>query len=308
MNKNIIAIVVTFNRKKFLLQCLKAIYNQTCKISKIIVVDNASTDGTYEYLINNNFLSSAKLKYIRLNRNLGGSGGFFYGIKFAMDLGAEWIWMMDDDALPDKDALKELSYIAKNPMNIYGSTPCWKDELSWGVKIRLKDGSKKYIEKLQDMAHETEVEFIPFLGIYVHRQMIKKIGYPEKDFFIAADDVEYTLRAKKAGSKLIQAGKSYIIHPPSSRYQIKILGNTIYCLKLPAWKRYYDTRNRILIARKHYGYRLITETFPGLLVRFFGTLIYEPRKGIQSWAFLAGFIDGILGKKGYRHEMWRILN
>ena len=303
---NVVALVVTHNRKHLLLKCIDALLNQTLKPSLICIIDNASSDGTWEALANSGKIEYNFIEYEYLSKNCGGAGGFSYGLDMALKRGADWIWMMDDDAVPDSNALNELMKVAVDPDNIYGSTPSRGNLLSWGAMVCTPHNGKIYVEKVDDMPHSAEVVFLPFLGILIHRTMVDKIGLPDPGFFIAADDVEYTLRAKKIGSKLIQAGKSKIDHPLSLRYQVSILGYTIYCLKLSPWKRYYDTRNRLLIGRKHYGWRLITETLPGSLVRLWGALRHEPQKRLQMWSFLVGTIDGLLGKKGLRHSLWRI--
>jgi GT2 family glycosyltransferase len=303
---SVTAVVVTYNRKKLLLECLGALSRQTLPPKCIVVIDNASNDGTYELLTEHQLFRPSSIKYHRMENNAGGAGGFSYGLQLAISNEADWIWMMDDDAIPHSSALNELMKIAVDPNNIYGSTPSRGDIMSWGAMVLTLQNDKIYVEKADDMPNTAEVVFLPFLGILIHRTMVAKIGLPDPGFFIAADDVEYTLRAKKIGAKLIQAGKSKIDHPLSLRYQVNILGHTIYCLKLPPWKRYYDTRNRLLIAHKHYGIRLLTETLPGSFVRLWGALVYEPQKRLQIWSFLAGTIDGLLGKKGLRHSVWRI--
>jgi rhamnopyranosyl-N-acetylglucosaminyl-diphospho-decaprenol beta-1,3/1,4-galactofuranosyltransferase len=303
---NITAIVVTYNRKRLLLESLASLKSQSLPLMRIIVIDNASTDKTKESLSESGWLDSEFVTYSRLNKNTGGAGGFSYGLAMAISQGADWIWMMDDDAMPHIDALAGLMKVANDPRTIYGSTPVFGDILSWRVTAIASDGKKYHLESAIDMPDETEVDFLPFLGILIHRQLVEKIGLPDPGFFIAADDVEYTVRAKKIGAKLIQVGKSRIKHPPASKYQIHVLGHTIYCLRLPPWKRYYDTRNRLLLARKHYGKRLYTETIPGSFVRLFGALLYEPQKACQLWAFIAGSVDGLMGYKGLRHPLWRI--
>ena len=305
-NIKVIAVVVTYNRKKLLLKCLSYLKTQKFCPYLILVLDNASTDGTKEALLEDGCLKSELIFYHRLNDNTGGAGGFSHGLELALTKGADWVWMMDDDAMPHSDALFELMRVAKDPDNIYGSTPILGKQLSWGVMVTANDGSKRYFDNTADMPCKAEVEFLPFLGILIHKEMVKKIGLPDPGFFIAADDVEYTVRAKRIGAKLIQVGKSRIEHPPAKRYQISVFGHTIYCLKLSPWKRYYDTRNRLLLAKKHYGKRLYSETIPGSFVRMFGTLLYEPQKGLQLWAFVAGFIDGLLERKGKRHSFWGI--
>jgi hypothetical protein len=147
---------------------------------------------------------------------------------------------------------------------------------------------------------------LPFLGFLIHRELVGKIGLPDAGFFIAADDVEYCVRARKAGARIIVAGKSHIEHPKSRPYEVRFPGFSLTALELPPWKRYYDTRNRLLIARKHYGVRLFSQTIPGSFVRMAAALVKEPRKLAQLKAFTAGFVDGLLGRKGRRHENWGI--
>jgi rhamnopyranosyl-N-acetylglucosaminyl-diphospho-decaprenol beta-1,3/1,4-galactofuranosyltransferase len=299
-------IIVTHNRINLLLKLIQSFEKQILSPNKIYIIDNASIDGTYQTIKEKGWIESEFIEYHYLKANIGGSGGFAYGLELAISKGAEWVWMMDDDALPHDYALIELMKIADNPNNIYGSTPVSGSRLSWGVMAISTDGSKKYLENVCDMPDVTEVVFLPFLGILIHRNMVEKIGTPDSGFFVAADDVEYTVRAKSIGAKLIQVGRSRIDHPPASMYRINLIGRTIFCLKLPPWKRYYDTRNRLLIAKKHYGKRLYSETIPGVLVRFFAALIFEQQKGAQMWAFFTGFIDGMLGYKGMRHSNWGI--
>jgi GT2 family glycosyltransferase len=137
--------------------------------------------------------------------------------------------------------------------------------------------------------------------------VIDKIGLPDPSFFIAADDVEYCLRANKYGIDTRVIVNSKIFHPPSNHYSFHFpFLKKIVILKLPPWKRYYDTRNRLLVAKKHYGLKWIYQTIPGSFLRLIGTLINEPGRINQLHAFMSGLIDGILGIKGKRHEWWRI--
>ncbi|MBK6915081.1 MAG: glycosyltransferase [Ignavibacteriales bacterium] len=98
----ITAVVVTYNRLELLKQCIESIRNQTQKLDKIIVVNNDSIDGTFEWLN-----SQEDITHIN-QKNLGGAGGFYTGIKTAYNNGFDWIWCMDDDGLPEINALENL--------------------------------------------------------------------------------------------------------------------------------------------------------------------------------------------------------
>ncbi len=241
---------------------------------------------------------------IALDQNTGGAGGFAAGMKLAFENGAEWVWMMDDDAEPHPEALEQLMRVATDPSHVYGSLAVCGDETSWLTTVLNPPLGE--VERPEDVPEHAEVQSLPFLGFLIHRDLVARIGLPDTGYFIAADDVEYCVRAQHAGAKIIMASRSRIEHPKSRPYKVKVLGRTLTCLALPPWKRYYDTRNRLLIARRHYGIKLFTQTIPGSLVRLFAALWQEPDRPAQLRAFCAGFWDGLWGIKGKRHEKWGI--
>ena len=103
-NNNIIAVVVTHNRLELLKKVIDNLKNQTYKIDAIVVINNASTDGTEEWL-----KSQSDLEYVTQG-NLGGAGGFNTGLQYAYKHNYEWIWFMDDDVLPQANCLEELMH------------------------------------------------------------------------------------------------------------------------------------------------------------------------------------------------------
>lgn len=298
------AVIVTYNRQALLMQCLTAITEQTLKPDRILLIDNASTDGTREILERNGWLSRPDVELLALTSNTGGAGGFAAGLSHAMATDNCWTWMMDDDAKPHLTALEELMKVAVDPRHVYGSLAVKDEATSWTTI--LTDPPAKIVDIARDIPDKARVQSLPFLGFLVHSQLVQKIGLPDAGYFIAADDVEYCMRAERAGANLIIAGRSHIEHPKSDRYEARLPGRKLICLRLAPWKRYYDTRNRLFIARKYYGVKLFTQTIPGSFVRLLAALIYEPRRLAQLWAFAAGMIDGLLGLKGRRHQKWGI--
>lgn len=271
---------------------------------QILLLDNASTDDTQAWIESGQFAGEAIVNYVRLPENIGGAGGFAEGVKLAMASGADWIWMMDDDAEPHPRALEELMVIASDPPNVYGSLAVNGEETSWVTT--LLDGGPRAVDRAAEVPAKARVQSLQFLGFLIHRELVGKIGLPDASYFIAADDVEYCLRAERAGAKIFIAGKSRIEHPKSSRYIAILPGRRLICLRLPPWKRYYDTRNRLLVAREYYGIRLLTQTLPGLFMRIVAAMLHEPLKGMQLWSFTAGLVDGLLGRRGRLHSWWRI--
>jgi rhamnopyranosyl-N-acetylglucosaminyl-diphospho-decaprenol beta-1,3/1,4-galactofuranosyltransferase len=298
---NIAVVVVTYNRRALLLDCLAALVAQSHAPQRIHVIDNASSDGTPDALREGGWLARADLDYLRLDDNLGGAGGFAAGLARAVAEGADWVWMMDDDALPAPDALRALLARADNPSNLYGSTAVAGECLAWGMTLTA-NGHR--VERVADLPPAADVSFLPFLGILVHRELVERIGLPVAEFFLAADDLEYCLRAQATGARCVLVAASQIHHPPSVAYRFSCLGRTLNCLTLPPWKRYYDTRNRIFVARRHFGWRLYSETLPSIALRLVATMVHEAQPLRQLRATLAGVADGLRGRGGRRHTRW----
>ena len=300
---SIAVVVVTYNRRALLLACLAALAAQSHAPQRIHIIDNASSDGSLEALVEAGWLARPEVDYHRLADNLGGAGGFATGLARAVAAGAAWVWMMDDDALPAPNALMNLLAAADNPCNLYGSTAVAGERLAWGMTLTA-NGQR--IERAADLPAQAEVEFLPFLGIFIHRDMVARIGVPDARYFLAADDLEYCLRAGASGARFVLVAASRIHHPASTSYRFTLPGKTLHCLALPPWKRYYDTRNRIFVARRHFGLRLFTQTLPSIALRLIAALVHEPRRGAQCWATLAGVVDGLCGRGGRRHEVWGV--
>lgn len=302
---NVVAIVVTYNRKTLLQECLEALTSQSLMPSRILIIDNNSTDGTLEWLQASSYISNSIFTYLRLNENSGGAGGFSSGLKYAQENGYDWAWIMDDDARPQLNAFEKLMATSPTPNNIYGSIATCGENTSWQITL-MNTHSITTTNKVRDIPTLAEVTFLPFLGLLIHSRTIEKIGLPDSDFFIAGDDLEYCLRARKAGLKIMVAGQSRIHHPKAEIHTSSIFGFKLDRLKIPPWKNYYNTRNKILIAKKYYGSRILTETLPGIIVRLFINLLAEPQKLAHIHAVAAGIFDGILGMKGKRHLLWKI--
>lgn len=301
----ITAVVVTFNRRNLLERCLTALKQQSCAPRRIVVVDNASTDSTQEWLADWLPSNLPQAKLLALTQNLGGAGGFAEGLRTAVAEGADWVWMMDDDAAPHPDALERLLDRSLNPLNLYTSAAVFGEVLAWPLRGEAAR-SEETIFRTQDLPKELSVRYAPFLGILVSAALVQRIGYPDAEFFLASDDTDYCYRAISAGAKVVLAGDSRIEHPASERYRLWLPGREFYTLRLPPWKRYYDVRNRLVLAKIHFGLSAYYSTLPASFLRLFATLLNERRRWAQVWAFIAGTVDGLLGRMGRRHDLWGI--
>lgn len=216
-NPEVCAVVVTYNRKALLNRCLTALNEQTLKPDHIVVINNASTDGTIDFLEEQGWINNETFTLMTLETNQGGAGGFYEGIKFAYQHNYDYIWLMDDDGLPDKDCLKNLlpyanenSYIGPLVLNI--DNP---NELTFTLRLPK---SKTVLSNIQDIQKAQFTQIIPdivmpFNGILFSRKLVEKIGFPRKEFFIWGDDIEYTWRAKKNGYQITTIIDAKFYHP-----------------------------------------------------------------------------------------------
>ena len=289
----VVAIVVTHNRKSLLVECISDLLIQS-NACDIIIIDNASSDGTDICLRDHGFLNDDRVHYLALEENEGGAGGFYYGLKYAMSGSWTWFWLMDDDAKPERRALENILRAAEHRNTIYGSVAVsfenGKKRLCWpAISKRINE---KFIEYHEMLYEFEEVAMVPFLGFFIHRDMVKRIGFPDPDFFICCDDKEYSERAKKQGARLFLVKSSIIIHPISNSIIYRFMNIEAAYRSLPPWKIYFDVRNKILIARKYYGSLLWTQTIPGILLRVFPCLIKEKNRMQMLHAHALAIIDG----------------
>ncbi len=191
----IFAVVVTYNRISLLPKVLDSIRKQTRRIDKIIVVNNNSTDGTFDWLKTQNDL-------LIINQdNLGGAGGFHTGIKYAFEHGADWIWTMDDDVFPEECALEELIKY-KDLSDCIIPTRYYNDGVrcNWGGIYDLKRRVLVLGTRPRDYGYSKPFYIVNtscFEGMLISRKIVELIGYPDIRFFISGDDTIYGLLASR---------------------------------------------------------------------------------------------------------------
>ena len=204
MNK-VIAVVVTYNRKECLKKCIESLRIQTYKNFDILIVNNGSTDGTDIYLDSLNDIQTIH------QENVGGAGGFYSGMKYGYDKGYEWVWLMDDDGIPDKSCLENMlryqkEYAFISPIVLNKDNP---SEMSFGtLKVHDYNNIKETYPRGVIVGHAN-----PFNGVLFRRDLVKEIGFPMKDMFIWGDENEYEARAVASGYIPVTVINAIHYHP-----------------------------------------------------------------------------------------------
>lgn len=244
MEKRVAVIVVTYNRKSLLMENINCLLEQSRReILDIIVIDNASTDGTKDSL--SKYISSKQIIYINTGANLGGAGGFQYGIKYAASHNYDYIWVMDDDCMPQPTALEEFLNVDRQLGTDYGflsSKVLWKDKTICTMNVQRRTVFKNVTDFSRPIVPVTMASFV---SLFIPAKVVLDVGLPIKEFFIWTDDWEYTRRISRK-YKCYLANKSLVIHKSKSN-----IGANISNESLDRLDRYnYLYRNDVVLYRR----------------------------------------------------------
>mgnify|MGYP000769273769 FL=1 len=207
--KKIAAIVVTYNRRDLLIECVDALRKYSPE-TDIIVVNNASTDGTEDAL--QEYIRKNQIIYFNTGANIGGAGGFNYGLKVAYQLEYKYFWLMDDDTIVQENSLKEIIYSARILRNKWGfisGQAVWTDGAECKMNRHKIKGNHRNISNEDNGLFA--VKQATFVSFFTRRDVVEKVGFPIKEYFIWGDDTEYSLRISKL-YPCYYASKSKVVH------------------------------------------------------------------------------------------------
>ena len=217
---SVAAVIVTYNRKELLEQCINHILQQDGAVCDILVIDNHSTDGTKDQI--QSYIDAGQVDYTDTGANLGGAGGFAFGIYRAAEKGYDRIWVMDDDCMPEKDALAALLRADRDLNEEYGflsSRVLWKDGSLCDMNLQretLTRDLKGFDRRLQP------VVMASFVSLFLKRETVLEFGLPIKEFFIWTDDWEYTRRISRE-SPCYAVADSTVVHLSKSNIGANIV-------------------------------------------------------------------------------------
>lgn len=235
----VVAVVVTWNRIKLLSECLTMIGAQTRPPDVLLVVDNASTDGSRDMIC----ADFPDVELVTLTRNIGGAGGFSAGLAQAVDVHqADLVWAMDDDTIPTETTLAELlaSYTAYGPgLGLVASRVVWTDGRDQPRNIPRDPWWVRVDRRAASAAGGRPVRTASFVSLLIEAGAIREFGLPTADFFIWNDDFEFTARILRH-RKGIYAPKAIVVHKTAE------LGTKVAD---PGDRFYNEVRNKIWVFR-----------------------------------------------------------
>ena len=288
MTPRIAVAAVTFDRPKELAVLLAAINAQTAAVDTICLVDSGTTPARDVAAKHPN------VDYVRSEANLGGAGGFALAALKAVASGARWIWMMDDDAEPvDPECLATLLREAEardlEAVVPLVTAPEHPDRLSFFFRL---DGKVTH-----DRTEVEKLGFLPddghfFNGALIRSDVFFKVGLPDMRLFIRGDEVDFTIRLRKAGIRFGTVTTTAISHPHAFSETQHVFGARWHVI-VPesAFKRYYYYRNRGYLIRRYFRIKSLVADVGGYAGYFAQR---RDLAGFLGWA--RSFGAGLRGK------------
>lgn len=292
---NTAAVIVTFNRSAKLARVLDALATQTVKPDTIYVIDNASTDDT-EAVVAAKAMPS--VRYVKLPKNVGGAGGFHEGMKIAYEQGANYLWISDDDAYPEPDALEKLL----DGIQDFETRHKWRPSFACS-RVEWIDGTLCEMNTpmpvwdwprfLRADSLYALVVSCSFVSVLIPRWAVKAHGLPIADYFIWFDDAEYTRRIARSYPGIF-VPESRVTHDTPENKGV----NYSLVTEKSLWKFAYGARNETSFHRRERG-------IVGVL-GFANRVRTEMKRGNVPWSIRRRIFGAILKGWSFRPPIVRV--
>jgi GT2 family glycosyltransferase len=323
LNRRLVAVVVTYNRlEKLKVTLERLLESSTDELSAVVVVNNASTDGTKDWIddYESELVSDGdtRLDIIHSAENTGGAGGFATGMRRAMGAHTpDWLVVMDDDGRPAQGALTRFHAIPEDKwdaiaaavyfptgeiceMNRPSRNPFWHRKEF--VRTLFGGGRSGFHVQPSDYdGPSMQIDVTSFVGFFISARAIRKIGYPDPDLFIYGDDGIYTLELTKSGHK-IGFEPTVLFEHDMGTFTAGDDENAQRGRFVPLWKVYYYHRNLLILYKMAAGLMF----WPTMLVILPKWLLKTRSHEGERLAFLKllslATLDGIFGRRKRVHK------
>ena len=294
MTETVAVVIVTFNRADLLTGMLDGLAGQTRKPDAVFVVDNASTDHTREVLEARVKLGDIPLRLTHSDDNLGGAGGFQLGVRLAYDAGYDRIWLVDDDVVPAPDCLAVLmaededclAAVREDTSGALVEKAAIDFDLRHPLTLRPKRASvdDTYADRAS-MPPRVEIQNVSFEGFLFRRGVVDRIGMPDASYFIFYDDVDFAVRARRAGFRIWAIRDAVLVRQLEFSQQHDLAG----------WKGFYMYRN-LFVVHFRYGENALVRLKPWVIAA--GVVVLSPARGGRAEA--RNVIRAIRAARGMR--------
>ncbi len=303
MNVSVASVTVAYNAARVLPRQMEALLRQTRSLQEIVVVDNASTDGTGQLLAER----YPQVTVLRMSENVGAGGALEAGVGYsALRKRHDWIWTFDDDSVPDDDALEALLEGTESVRNADGEVgivaplPVHRESGTCYYPLLWRDGYlRPSTELLQQPIWFADLVIVS--GCMVRREVVEEIGLPRADFFMDFIDFEYCLRARSHGYRIAVITRAKLAHEIGVAREVRLPGYSRLWSNQAPWREYYISRNLVYATWWLYPNSRTKWFVMGYLARHAGgVLLFGSSKLACLKKMVQGFSDGRKASLGIR--------
>lgn len=219
----VFVVILNYNGKKTLSRCLRAVSLLEYAKKEVVIVDNASTDGSFD-IAQEQFPSA---HFIRNSENVGFARGMNIGIRYALDRGADFVWLLNADAFVSKDSLGRLiSLFRKHTLVGMASPVVYEPRKAYQKRRRVwfAGGRIQWLRmraehvSMRSHTHPFETGFLSGCALLIRASALKKTGLFDEQFFLYYEDADLSLRMKRAGYKIVVSPHASVVHSEESRH------------------------------------------------------------------------------------------
>jgi GT2 family glycosyltransferase len=303
MKRTLASVTIAYNAAQSLPRQMDALLGQTHPLQEIVVVDNASTDGTRELLAE----QYPQVTVLSMKENMGAAGAWAKGLSYAaLEKGHDWVWTFDHDSVPEANSLesllaglRELGDLGNKvgmvvPMAVHRDTATLYPPMLW------RDGFVKLsAEQMRQPIWFADIAMAS--GSLVQQEVVQEVGVPRADFFMDIFDFEYCLRIRSRGYKIAVINRAVMSHEIGSTQRVNLLGYERLWMNQPPWREYYICRNLAYLAWRLYP-NLATKISIAryLTMHLAGVLLFSSDGLACAIRMVRGFGDGLHGRLGIR--------
>ncbi|MDJ0415204.1 galactofuranosyltransferase GlfT1 [Rhodococcus opacus] len=283
--ERIFGVVVTHKRRELLAESLKVLGSQTRPLDHLVVVDNAAEDDVRELVES----SGIPVSYLGSQHNLGGAGGFALGILYALSLGADWVWLADDDGRPEGPKVLEtlLDCAQRHGLAEVSPVVCDIDDPD-RLAFPLRRGVEWRRLRSELFADgDDSADLLPgiaslFNGALFRASAIDTVGVPDLRLFVRGDEVEMHRRLVRSGLPFGTCLQTAYVHPNGAEEFKPILGGRMHT-------QYPDNETKRFFTYRNRGYLLsqpgMRKLLPQEWVRFGWYFLVTRRdpQGLREW-------------------------
>lgn len=290
----VLALITTFFPN---LEIVKTIENIKKQVDLVLVIDNGSAIDNLKFL--QKFENDSKVKVVLNKENLGIAWSCNFAAKFMLKNDFEWLLTLDQDSLPNDNYVSQMLQISKQINQTFSQNNFQNDrKIGLICPTYFYESTCVLQRQNKEKSDFYQIQIGMSSGSFINRRVFEKDVFCEEKLFVDYFDLEFHLALQNSGFEIFEASKIILNHKLGSICKKTIFGKTFIPTNYPAFRRYYQARNRIFVYGKYWKKfpKFCLKDFKSNLMDIVKMYLVEDKKIAKTKAILLGTLDGIINK------------